>query len=49
MGLKKKFEFKVTTYVVDALVWAICRELKKKDAYDLWDLIKEIGEKENGV
>ena len=49
MGLKKKFEFKVTTCVVDALVWAICCELKKKDAYDLWDLIKEIGEKENGV
>uniref|UniRef100_A0A7N2MSX5 Pentatricopeptide repeat-containing protein n=1 Tax=Quercus lobata TaxID=97700 RepID=A0A7N2MSX5_QUELO len=48
-GLKKKSEFKVTTCVVDVLVWAICRELKKKDAYALWDLIKEIGEKENGV
>ena len=48
-GLKKKSEFKVTTCVVDALVRAICRELKKKDAYALWDLIKEIGEKENGV
>ncbi|XP_050257439.1 pentatricopeptide repeat-containing protein At3g02650, mitochondrial-like [Quercus robur] len=48
-GLKKKSEFKVTTCVVDALVRAISRELKKKDAYALWDLIKEIGEKENGV
>ncbi|XP_030938525.1 pentatricopeptide repeat-containing protein At3g02650, mitochondrial-like [Quercus lobata] len=48
-ALKKKSEFKVTTCVVDALVRAISRELKKKDAYALWDLIKEIGEKENGV
>ncbi|XP_075644709.1 small ribosomal subunit protein mS80 (rPPR6)-like [Castanea sativa] len=48
-GLKKKSEFKVTTCVVDSLVRAICRELKKKDAYALWDLIKDIGEKENGV
>ena len=48
-GLKKKYEFKVTTCVVDALVRTICRELKKKDAYALWDLIEEIGEKENGV
>ncbi|XVE78839.1 hypothetical protein DITRI_Ditri14bG0010400 [Diplodiscus trichospermus] len=35
--------------VVDSLVKVICNDLRKKNAYDLWDLIKESGEKENGV
>ncbi|KAG7970403.1 hypothetical protein I3843_07G082600 [Carya illinoinensis] len=48
-GMKQKPEFKITSCVVDALVRGICCDLKKKDAYALWDLIKEIGEKENGV
>lgn len=41
--------FSVTTRTVDALVRAVCQSVRKKDAYALWDLIKEIGEKENGV
>ncbi|XP_071724349.1 small ribosomal subunit protein mS80 (rPPR6)-like [Rutidosis leptorrhynchoides] len=45
----EKPEFKLTTSVVDQLVRAICRELRKKDAYALWDLIKEIGEKDKGL
>ncbi|KAH7542123.1 small ribosomal subunit protein mS80 (rPPR6) [Ziziphus jujuba] len=45
-GLKEEPELKVTARVVDALVLAICSNLKKKEAYYLWDLIKEIGEKE---
>jgi pentatricopeptide repeat protein len=48
-GMKEKPEFKVTTRVVYALTHAICSDLKRKDAYALWDLIKEIGERENGV
>lgn len=46
-GMKEKPEFKVTARVVDALVLAVCSDLKRKNAYALWDLIKEIGEKEN--
>ncbi|KAL5853867.1 hypothetical protein ACOSQ3_008985 [Xanthoceras sorbifolium] len=45
----RKPEFKVSTRVVDALVRAICSDMRKKDAYALWDLIKEIGEKESGI
>ncbi|XP_059665645.1 small ribosomal subunit protein mS80 (rPPR6)-like [Cornus florida] len=45
----KKPEFSVNTGIVDALVQAICSDLRKKDAYALWDLVKELGEKENGV
>ena len=41
--------FSVTTRTVDAVVRAVCQSLRKKDAYALWDLVKEIGEKENGV
>ncbi|XP_059449852.1 small ribosomal subunit protein mS80 (rPPR6)-like [Corylus avellana] len=48
-GMKEKPEFKVTTRVVYALAHAVCSNLKRKDAYALWDLIKEIGEKENGL
>ncbi|XP_059634571.1 small ribosomal subunit protein mS80 (rPPR6)-like [Cornus florida] len=45
----KKPEFSVNTGIVDALVQAICSDLRKKDAYALWDLVKELGEKENGM
>ncbi|KAJ0046377.1 hypothetical protein Pint_05111 [Pistacia integerrima] len=45
----KQPDFKVTTSVVDALVRAVCGSMRKKDAYALWDLVKEIGEKENGL
>ncbi|KAJ1384140.1 Tetratricopeptide-like helical domain superfamily [Sesbania bispinosa] len=42
--------FKVTTPVVESLVVAICSSgLRKKEIYSLWDLVKDIGEKENGV
>ncbi|KAF3448908.1 hypothetical protein FNV43_RR09625 [Rhamnella rubrinervis] len=48
---EKAPDFKVTARVVDALTRAVrCGGMrKKKDAYALWDLIKEIGENENGV
>ena len=41
--------FSVTTRAVDALVRAVCQSVRRKDTYSLWDLVKEIGEKENGV
>lgn len=44
--------FKVATPVVESLVLGICRSssgLRKKEIYSLWDLVKEIGEKEDGV
>ncbi|KAL7198028.1 hypothetical protein ACSBR2_020531 [Camellia fascicularis] len=44
-----KPEFSVTTWSVWVLVQAISSGLRRKDAYALWDLIKEIGVKENGV
>ncbi|KAK2988120.1 hypothetical protein RJ640_017452 [Escallonia rubra] len=44
-----KPEVGVTTPVVDSLVQAIGGDLRKRDVYALWDLVKEIGEKENGV
>ena len=34
---------------MEVLVRAISTSLKKNEAYALWDLIKEIGAKENGV
>ncbi|KAF3455177.1 hypothetical protein FNV43_RR05625 [Rhamnella rubrinervis] len=48
---EKAPDFKVTALVVDALILAVCRGgvRKKKDAFALWDLFKEIGENENGV
>lgn len=42
-------EFKVTTRVVDVLVCLVCGDLRQRDAYSLWCLIKEIGEKQNGL
>ncbi|KAI4389329.1 hypothetical protein MLD38_001565 [Melastoma candidum] len=41
--------FTITTRVVEALVGSICAGLRKRDAYALWDLIKEIGVKNVGV
>ncbi|KAF5745843.1 hypothetical protein HS088_TW06G00007 [Tripterygium wilfordii] len=45
----KKPEFKVTSCVVDFPVQAICSDLRKKNSYALWDLVKEIGEKGSGA
>ncbi|KAM7490436.1 hypothetical protein LguiA_033357 [Lonicera macranthoides] len=47
--VSKRPEFSVTTQSLYALVRAICSELKKKDAYAVWDLVKEVGENEIGV
>ncbi|MFS7956010.1 putative tetratricopeptide-like helical domain superfamily [Helianthus anomalus] len=41
--------FSVTTRSLDVLVRVVCAEMKKKVAYKLWDLVKEIGEKGDGV
>ncbi|KAL2345271.1 hypothetical protein Fmac_006556 [Flemingia macrophylla] len=36
--------------MVESLVLAICRnDMRKKVAYSMWDLVKEIGEKESGI
>ncbi|KAL6279016.1 hypothetical protein ACE6H2_022617 [Prunus campanulata] len=44
-ALKEKPEF-----VLDALVRATCSSfVRKRDVYSLWDLVKEVGEKENSV
>ncbi|KAL5563873.1 hypothetical protein UlMin_033620 [Ulmus minor] len=48
-ALKEKSEFKVTAPVVDSLVVAVCSDLRRKIAYSLWDLLREIGEKDNTV
>lgn len=44
-----KNEFAVTTSVLGVLARAICNEPSRKNVYALWDLVKEIGEKEKGV
>ncbi|KAK7308279.1 hypothetical protein VNO77_41881 [Canavalia gladiata] len=42
--------FTVTTAVVESLVLALCNSsLRKREIYSLWDLVRDIGEKENGV
>ncbi|KAJ9176066.1 hypothetical protein P3X46_011416 [Hevea brasiliensis] len=45
----KEPDINATTRLVDVLVRAICSDLKKKDAYALWDLIREVSEKDNVV
>ncbi|XP_010242491.1 PREDICTED: pentatricopeptide repeat-containing protein At3g02650, mitochondrial [Nelumbo nucifera] len=45
----RKPGFSVTSRVIDSLVRAVAAGLRKKDAYALWDLVKEIGERENAV
>ncbi|GAV67118.1 PPR domain-containing protein/PPR_2 domain-containing protein [Cephalotus follicularis] len=47
--IMKKPEFGLTSRVMYALTRAICSDVRKRDAYALWDLVKEIGEKENDV
>ncbi|XP_021722140.1 pentatricopeptide repeat-containing protein At3g02650, mitochondrial-like [Chenopodium quinoa] len=44
-------EFKGNTLLLSELVRAICNdsEPKRKNVYALWDLVKEMGEKESGV
>lgn len=42
----------LTTQVLESFVITICNSgssLRDRDIYSLWDLVKEIGEKENGV
>lgn len=48
-ALNSQPEYKVTTRVVAVLVHLICSDPRQKDVYFLWDLIKEIGEKQNGL
>ncbi|KAL7155829.1 hypothetical protein ABFS83_03G101900 [Erythranthe nasuta] len=45
----KKPEFKLTTVMLDAFVSAICTENRRTEAYALWDLVNEVGDKENGL
>ncbi|KNA15973.1 hypothetical protein SOVF_093450 [Spinacia oleracea] len=44
-------EFKANILILSELVRAVCTspEPKRKDVYALWDVVKEIGEKESGV
>ncbi|ESQ49849.1 hypothetical protein EUTSA_v10020352mg [Eutrema salsugineum] len=42
-----KEEITVTTSLVESLVVAISGDTRRLDAYALWDLVKEIGEKED--
>ncbi|CAA0826565.1 Pentatricopeptide repeat-containing protein -mitochondrial [Striga hermonthica] len=47
-----KQEFKLSPVVLDSLASAVCTGIgiRERDAYDLWDLLKEIGEKkEKGI
>ncbi|TKY57016.1 Pentatricopeptide repeat-containing protein mitochondrial [Spatholobus suberectus] len=45
-----KRSLEVTTPMVESLVFAISRnDVRKKVVYSMWDLVKEIGEKERGV
>ncbi|KAI3688653.1 hypothetical protein L2E82_46387 [Cichorium intybus] len=48
-GVNNGEAFSVTTRSLDSLVRAVCTELKKKVSYSLWDLVKELGVKENSV
>lgn len=45
----KKPGFKLTRPVVEALVHGVSTGLRKREVYALWDLIKEVGEKEDGL
>jgi pentatricopeptide repeat protein len=48
----KENSLQVTTQVLESVVITICNSgvsLRDKDVYSLWDLVKEIGEKEDGV
>ncbi|XP_010485585.1 PREDICTED: pentatricopeptide repeat-containing protein At3g02650, mitochondrial-like [Camelina sativa] len=43
----EKEEITVTTSLVESILVAITSDTRRMDAYSLWDLVKEIGEKEN--
>ncbi|XP_058094326.1 small ribosomal subunit protein mS80 (rPPR6) [Magnolia sinica] len=45
----KNPDFSMTSLVIDCLVQAISVGCRKKDVYALWDLVKEVGEKEKGL
>ncbi|KAM7254492.1 hypothetical protein ACFE04_003872 [Oxalis oulophora] len=45
----KKPEFTLSTNVVDMLGKGMCSDVRKGNAYALWDLFKEIGETEKGL
>lgn len=47
MWVVKQLYFKVKICVVDALVRLVCGSMRKPNAYALWDLVKEIGQKDN--
>ncbi|KAL8166226.1 hypothetical protein V2J09_007725 [Rumex salicifolius] len=47
--METKKGFQITSPLLDALVCGVCQNLKRNDTYALWDLIKEIGEKESGL
>ncbi|KAG9139195.1 hypothetical protein Leryth_018779 [Lithospermum erythrorhizon] len=38
--------FSATKQTIGMLVKAVCREMNKKNAYKLWDLLKEVGEED---
>ncbi|KAJ8760054.1 hypothetical protein K2173_010910 [Erythroxylum novogranatense] len=44
-AMNKNSDISVTKPVVDALVRAICSDHRKKDAFTLWNIMQEIGEK----
>ncbi|XP_043721137.1 pentatricopeptide repeat-containing protein At3g02650, mitochondrial-like [Telopea speciosissima] len=45
----KRPEFSISTGVVYTLVRVVSASVRKRDAYALWDLVKEIGETENAI
>nr|XP_027093008.1 pentatricopeptide repeat-containing protein At3g02650, mitochondrial-like [Coffea arabica] len=45
----KNGQFSITKGAIDMLVRAISNEVKTRDAYALWDLVKEVGGKDIGV
>uniref|UniRef100_A0A7N0T7W4 Pentatricopeptide repeat-containing protein n=1 Tax=Kalanchoe fedtschenkoi TaxID=63787 RepID=A0A7N0T7W4_KALFE len=44
--VRKNPDFTLTSRVMEALVKSISVQMRKKDAYALWDLVKDIGEKD---
>ncbi|KAL9687368.1 hypothetical protein QQ045_031768 [Rhodiola kirilowii] len=47
--VRKNPKFTLTSRVLEALVKSISVQMRKKDAYAVWDMVKEIGEKDKGV
>ncbi|XP_004502080.1 small ribosomal subunit protein mS80 (rPPR6) [Cicer arietinum] len=51
-ALNENKSLELSTTVVESLVFTICNSsgsLRNKDIYSLWELVKEIGEKQSGV